>query len=75
MTDSSTQLVVRDIQRHRADLVSDLERLRSALHARLDPREYIRAHPHAALLVAFSTGILLRLLFRSHRHRPLFLLP
>jgi hypothetical protein len=73
MTDSNAQLVVHDIQRHRADLVADLERLRSALHARFDPREYIRAHPHAALLVAFSTGLLLRLLFHPRRRRPVFL--
>jgi hypothetical protein len=61
--------VTHAIEQDRAALVADLEELRLTLRRRLDPREHIRAHPRAALIFAFTAGVLLRVLFFRQRSR------
>lgn len=61
--------VTHAIEQHRAALVADLESLSSALHRWIEPREQIRAHPRTALIIAFTAGVLLRLLFTRRRPR------
>jgi hypothetical protein len=49
------------IEQHRAALLADLEELRVTVQRRFDPSEHIRAHARAAVLIAFTTGMLLGL--------------
>ena len=60
MADREVDQIVHDIARHRADLATSIVRLRASMQAQFDPRERIRTHPRAAVLLAFGAGLLLR---------------